>query len=278
MTAWVAGAVGLGWRPETAWLCGDGAAAGVDFVEVLVESLPRGPLPTPLAALVDAGVPVIPHGVGLGLAGAEPPSPARLRRLADVARAVGAPLVSEHVAFVRGGGREVEHLLPVPRTRAVLDLVVDNVRRAQDALPVPLALENIAALFGWPDADQVPEGEFLAELHRRTGCALLVDLANLHADRHNHGSDAEAFLRAIPPAAVAYLHVAGGVVRDGVYHDTHAHPVDRGSLELLARWRALHGTPPPVLLERDARFGPRAGLEAELTAIAAIARGVPHAA
>jgi uncharacterized protein (UPF0276 family) len=268
----VPGAVGLGWRPETAWLCADGPSAGVDFLEVIAEAVPRE-LPPALAARLDAGATVVVHGVALGLGGAEPPASARLRRLAEVARQLGTPLVSEHVAFVRGGGREVEHLLPIPRTAAVLDLLVDHVRRAQDALPVPLALEHVAAAFRWPDPGQLPEGEFLAELARRTGCRLLVDLANLHADRHNHGCDAEAFLRAIDPRTVAYLHVAGGRVRSGAYHDTHAHPVGDGPLALLGRWRALHGEPPPVLLERDAGFGSRAALEAELTAIAAVVRG-----
>ena len=69
------------------------------------------------------GVPVIPHGVGLGVGGAEPPDPRRLAHLADCARALDAPLVSEHLAFVRAGGMEAGHLLPVPRTRAALSVV-----------------------------------------------------------------------------------------------------------------------------------------------------------
>ncbi len=45
---------------------------------------------------------------------------------------------------------EAGHLLPVPRTRDALDVLCENIRIAQDALPVPLAVENIAALISWP--------------------------------------------------------------------------------------------------------------------------------
>ena len=85
-----------------------------------------------------AGVPVVPHRVrlSLGSAGAAP-DPARVGHLAGLAERLGAPLVSEHVAFVRGGGLEAGHLLPVPRTRAALGVLTANVRLAQAGLGVP---------------------------------------------------------------------------------------------------------------------------------------------
>ncbi len=50
-------------------------------------------------------------------------------------------------------------------------MLCENVRIAQESLPVPLALENIAALFSWPD-DEMSEGRFLRELVERTGVRL----------------------------------------------------------------------------------------------------------
>ncbi len=35
---------------------------------------------------------------------------------------------------------------------------------------MPFAVENVAALFDWPD-DELTEGEFLAEIVERTGAA-----------------------------------------------------------------------------------------------------------
>jgi uncharacterized protein (UPF0276 family) len=173
--------------------------------------------------------------------------------------------VSEHVAFVRGAGIETEHLLPVPRTREALEVVADNVRRAQDALDVPLVLENIASLFTWPD-DVIDEASFLAELCERTGAPLLLDVSNLYANARNFGVDVDAFLDRLPLSRIAYVHIAGGVMRDGFYFDTHAHPVGTGPLEVLRRLVERTG-PLPVLLERDDGFGTREALDAELDAI-----------
>ncbi|WP_311922612.1 DUF692 domain-containing protein [Microbispora sp. H10836] len=211
--------VGIGWRPEIDLTVE--RLPGVGFVEVIAENVDPARPPESLTVLRAAGVPVVPHGVGLGVGGAHRPDPARLARLAACAEALDAPLVSEHVAFVRAGGVEAGHLLPVPRTREALSVIVENVREAQDALPVPLALENVAALFGWPD-DELTEARFLGELVERTGVRLLVDVANLYTNQVNLGLDARRALDALPLEAVAYVHVAGGHAHDGLWHDTRA--------------------------------------------------------
>ncbi|WP_411574661.1 DUF692 family multinuclear iron-containing protein [Streptomyces fradiae] len=263
---------GIGWRPEIADVVE--RLPGVDWVEVVAENVCPGHVPESLTRLRERGVTVVPHGVSLGLGGADRPDEARLARLAATATALGAPLVTEHVAFVRAGGPrtaspalEAGHLLPVPRTREALDVLCENVRIAQEALPVPLALENVAALFAWP-GDELTEGRFLAELVERTGVRLLIDVANLHTNRLNRGDDPAVALAELPVEAIAYVHVAGGVERDGVWHDTHAHPVPPQVLDLLSEL-AARAVPPGVLLERDDDFPPEEELAAELTAIRA---------
>jgi uncharacterized protein (UPF0276 family) len=163
---------------------------------------------------------------------------------------------------------EAGHLLPVPRTRAALDVVTDNVRIAQAALPVPLAVENIAALLSWPE-DEMTEGEFLTELADRTGVLLLVDVANLYTAQVNFGVDPVVTLDALPLEKLAYVHVAGGMLKDGIWHDTHAHPVPGAVLEVLAAL-ADRVHPPGVLLERDDAYPPDAELAAELSTIRAV--------
>ncbi|WP_422771720.1 DUF692 domain-containing protein [Plantactinospora sp. WMMC1484] len=242
--------IGIGWRPEIDLTVE--RLPGVDFVEVIAERLHPPRLPESLRLLHARGVPVVPHGVGLGLGGAEPPGRDRLAHLAACAEMLGSPLVSEHVAVVRAAGVEAEHLLPVPRTRDCLEVLVANVRLAQAALPVPLALENVAALFGWPD-DELTEGEFLAELVGRTGVRLLVDVANLHTNRHNQAADPLRTLAALPADALAYVHVAGGYSRDGIWHDTHTRAPSEEIYRLLAELCAL-ARPPGVLLEWDGDY------------------------
>ncbi|MFG2606177.1 DUF692 domain-containing protein [Streptomyces sp. NPDC048514] len=266
---------GIGWRPEIA----DAVEGmpGIDWVEVVAENVCPGHVPESLLRLRERGVTVIPHGVSLGLGGAERPEAGRLTALAERVEALGAPLVTEHIAFVRAGGAltaspplEAGHLLPVPRTRDALDVLCENVRIAQDALPVPLALENIAALFSWP-GEELTEGQFLSELAERTGVRLLIDVANLHTNHVNRGEDPAEALDALPLEAIAYVHVAGGFERDGVWHDSHAHPVPPAVLALLTDL-ASRTAPPGVLLERDENFPEPGELEREVRAIRAAVR------
>jgi uncharacterized protein (UPF0276 family) len=263
--------LGIGWRPELALAIDRRRDLG--FVEVIAEDVdPRGPLPAPIEALRRRGVRVIPHGVTLSLGSAEAPDRAALANLARLARHCGAPLVSEHLAFVRGGTLETGHLLPLPRTGETLELVVANVRAARAALPVPLALENVATLVDWPGAE-MDEATFLAEVLEQADVQLLLDLENVYANARNHGGDPALFLDRLPLGRLAYVHVAGGIERDGLYHDTHAHPVPAAVLDLLEELCARTAVP-GVMLERDDRFPSDADLHAELDAIAAaMARG-----
>lgn len=267
---------GIGWRPQIAEAVE--GMPGVDWVEVVAENICPGHLPDSLGRLRERGMPVVPHGVSLGLGGADRPDLGRLVELAERAEALGAPLVTEHIAFVRAGAPRMEagHLLPVPRTRDALDVLCENVRIAQDVLPVPLALENVAAFLAWPD-EEFTEGQFLSELVERTGVRLLVDVANLHTNHVNRGEDPAAVLAELPVEAIAYVHVAGGFEREGLWHDSHAHPVPRPVLEILAAL-CERATPPGVLLERDDNFPEASVLSAELDAIRAVvaAGGAPR--
>ncbi|MFF3848802.1 DUF692 domain-containing protein [Streptomyces sp. NPDC002328] len=268
---------GIGWRPEIA----DAVERmpGIDWVEAVAENVCPGHLPDSLLRLRERGVTVVPHGVSLGLGGADRPDEGRLTALAERAEALGSPLVTEHIAFVRAGGPltaspllEAGHLLPVPRTRDALDVLCENVRIAQNALPVPLAVENIAALISWP-GEEMTEGQFLYELADRTGVRLLIDVANLHTNHVNRGEDPAKALAELPLEAIAYVHVAGGFERDGVWHDSHAHPVPRPVLDILTDLTSRI-SPPGVLLERDENFPEPGELEGELASIReAVERG-----
>ncbi|MEX5636141.1 DUF692 domain-containing protein [Parafrankia sp. FMc2] len=257
---------GIGWRPEIDAVIAELPEIG--FVEVIAENVDPDRLPPGLVELRARGVPVIPHGVSLNLGGADRPERPRLARLAAVAEALGAPLVSEHMAFCRVGALDSGHLLPVPRTREALAVIVRNVRAARAALPVPLALENVAPLLGWPD-DELTEGQFVGELVERADVGLLLDVANLHTARVNLGlADPLRELDELPLERLAYVHVAGGVLRHGLWHDTHTHPLAGPVLDLLAA-AASRVDLPGFLLERDGAYPSAAGLAAELAQIRA---------
>ena len=256
--------LGLGWRRETAWLIE--GRKDLAFVEIVAEQFDPGrPLPVPIQQLLDRGMPVIPHGIGLSVGDAGGVDSERLDTLCALTERLNAPLVSEHVTFVRAGDLESGHLLPLPRTDEMLDILDENIRIVMNALPAPLALENIATLFEWPD-NAMDEGAFLSALHERTGVGLLIDVANLYANAVNHGWDAHAILDALPIDAIDYVHLAGGHWRDGVYFDTHADPLPVEPIALLAALVA-RGYRGGAMLERDDHFDSSGSIHAELDAI-----------
>jgi uncharacterized protein len=262
--------IGIGWRPEIAGFVAD--LPGLRFTEVVAESIPRtGPVPEALTALRARGVQVVPHGVRLSLGGADPVDPDRVAHLASCAERLGSSLVSEHIAFVRAGGVEAGHLLPLPRTREAVDAMVANVRRTQQRLDgVALALEPIAALFDWPDAE-LTEAQFITEILDRTGALLLLDIANVYANARNRGASPTDLLDALPLDRIAYVHVAGGAERDGLYHDTHTDPTPPEVLDLI-RELCDRCAPPALMLERDGHYPAADALVKELDSIADAAR------
>ena len=278
--------LGIGWRPG---LAGPIARlSGLSFVEAVAENLhDHGggiAVPAPLQELIDGGAAVVAHGISLSLGSAGEVDQARLSHLRQAGEAVQAPLVSEHIAFVRSGGHvpagaphadllEAGHLLPVPRNNDSLLVLTANVRQAQAGLDVPLALESIAALAEWPD-NTLTEGQFLSELLERTGALLVLDVANVYANAVNCGFDPLAALLEFPLERIAYCHIAGGAVLDGLYQDTHQEPVPREVLELAAELVRVTG-PLPLMLERDGKFPPEPVFFAELDAIADAA-GIPR--
>lgn len=206
-----------------------------------------------LAMLEDlrAASPLSLHGVGLSLAGAERPDKAHLAALVRLADRFDPFLVSEHLAWSRLGNRALPDLLPFPRTREALDAICANVAETQDALRRTILLENPSHYLVLP-GHAWSETDFLAEIARRTGCGLLLDLNNVHVSAHNLGFSALDYLAAFPGSLVGEIHIAGSEPDASLdlLVDNHGAPVAEPVWDLLARFVASHG-PRPVLLERD---------------------------
>ncbi len=220
----------------------------VDFLEVVTDAFFRNP--KALQALSSLKT-CIPHSLNCSV-GSET-DPEYLDKVANLVEMVSPPWHSDHLAFTRAGEVSSGHLAPVPYTDEALDVVVQNVKRIQERIPVPFALENITMVFYWPH-DTIPEHEFLSEVVRRTGCHLLLDLENVRVNTANHGRygrGGREFLDALPLDQVAQVHIAGGQHHMGLEHDTHAAPVPDATWSLL-EYLCEHVTPPGVLLERDA--------------------------
>ena len=197
--------------------------------------------------------PMALHGVSLSLAADAPPDAAHLARLAALARRVEPVIVSEHLAWSTWRGQYLPDLLPFPRTQAALQRIADNIARTQDALQRPIAIEN-PTHYLHIDGHDWAETEFLAELVQRTGCALLLDVNNVHVSAHNLGFCAQTYIDAFPLHAVAEIHLAGHqadpVHGDALLIDSHDAPVAPAVWALYEQVIARTG-PVPTLIERD---------------------------
>jgi uncharacterized protein (UPF0276 family) len=148
------------------------------------------------------------HGVALSLGGAEPPDEEHLARLKALNARYAPALFSEHLAWSTQGGAYFGDLLPIPYTTENLRRVADNVARAQEALGRRIAIENPATYVVFRESTW-SETEFLAELVRRTDCALLLDVNNVYVSAINHGFPARDYVERFPMQALAEIHLAG---------------------------------------------------------------------
>ena len=199
---------GLSFKPihlEQALAC---PAAGLWF-EVHAENymVDGGPRLATLEGL-RTRFPLSIHGVGLSLAGAEKPDRAHLTRLRRLIDRFDPFLVSEHLAWSRLGETSFPDLLPFPRTSEALEIIARNIDITQDALGRQILIEN-PSLYLQLSGHEWPESLFLAELVKRTGCGLLIDVNNVFVSASNLGFNPISYLDALPRGVIGEIHLAG---------------------------------------------------------------------
>lgn len=193
------------------------------------------------------------HGVGMSLAGDERPDAGHLARFRALIDRFEPFVVSEHLAWSRRNNVYHPDLLPAPRDSEILTLVCDHIDEAQAVLGRPLLIENPTAYLrltgqGWDEVD------FLAEIARRTGCGLLIDVNNVHISSANLGFSADSWIDAVPGHLVGEIHIAGHrpdpVWGEDLLIDSHDNLVAAPVWRLLERLVNRIGAR-PTLLERD---------------------------
>jgi uncharacterized protein (UPF0276 family) len=212
--------VGIGLRaPHYAQILGE--RPPLAFLEVHSENFFAAGGP-PLAWLerFRGEYPLSLHGVGLSLGSADELDRRHLAKLAALARRFEPMLVSEHLCWSSFGGRHANDLLPLPYTEEALAHVVGRVQAVQELLGRRLLVENVSSYLQFPGST-IPEWDFVAEVARRSGCGVLLDVNNIWVSAVNHGFDARRYLGAIDPASVGEIHLAGFERSGDVLIDTH---------------------------------------------------------
>jgi uncharacterized protein (UPF0276 family) len=193
--------------------------------------------------------PISMHGVGLALGSAAGYSTEHLRRLATLVRRIDPALVSEHLCWGAIEGGHLNDLLPLPLTRAALELMCTRVTQMQDVLQRRVLIENISSYVRFA-GNEYDEAEFLNELAARTGCGILLDVNNFYVNQCNLGVDATAQIDAIEPVHVGEIHLAGHLVTDLAVIDHHGDRVNDAVWSLYER-ALQHCGSVPALIEWD---------------------------
>ncbi|ASY66771.1 hypothetical protein SJ05684_b57890 (plasmid) [Sinorhizobium sojae CCBAU 05684] len=233
-------------RPSAGWLEVHaenymGQSAAVDALEKLREIYPLSV-----------------HGVGLSLGSASGLDRDHLERLRLVCRRFQPAIVSEHLAWSIADGAYLNDLLPLRYDEEALSTVSRNIDRLQETLKQRVYIENLSAYLSFRGS-VMSEAQFLAELVRRTGCGLLLDVNNVYVSANNLDFDAAAFIDALPADAVGEIHLAGHAVNeadgDVILIDDHGSRVPPAVWSLYAHAIRSIG-PRPTLIEWDTDVPP----------------------
>jgi uncharacterized protein len=242
----------------------------VDFVEVISENfmIPGG-RPRDVLRRVRDRHPVALHGVSMSMGSVEPIDRQYLQRLRELVDEIEPFAVSDHLCWTRTGGFNSHDLLPLPYTAEALDVVCDNIGRAQDALGRTLLVENPSSYVTFTQSD-MSEWQFIAAMCQRSGCDLLLDVNNIYVSAVNHGFDPLEYVAGIPLQHVRQIHLAGHSQGRALLIDTHEQAVPDPVWQLFAQVIEQVG-PVAVMIERDDNIPPLADLFAELDRARAIA-------
>lgn len=193
------------------------------------------------------------HGVGLSLGSADGLDLTHLASLRRLVDRYEPALVSDHICWGAIGDIHLNDLLPMPYTREALTLMVSHVQQVQDALGREFLVENVSSYLSFRHAE-MPESAFVAELVRRSGCGLLLDVNNVYVNSVNHGFDPHEYLHAMPHDTIREIHLAGFLRKEQLpvplLIDSHSRPVADEVWALYREALALCG-PQPTLIEWD---------------------------
>ena len=194
------------------------------------------------------------HGVGLSIGGETRLDQDHLARLKRLCGWLNPASFSEHLAWSTHDTTFLNDLLPLPYTNATLQRVADHIDEVQDTVGRRMLLENPSSYLAFAEST-MEETDFLAELTKRTGCGLLLDVNNVFVSATNLGTDPISYIDAFSLDAVGEIHL-GGHEED---EDDHGAPllIDSHGREVADPVWALYdytiskSGPRPTLIEWD---------------------------
>ncbi len=198
--------------------------------------------------------PISVHGVGLSIGGEAPLDRDHLAGLSRLCGEMNPASFSEHLAWSTHDGAFLNDLLPLPYTAQTLARVAEHVDQVQEALGQQMLLENPSTYVAFRET-VLDEIDFLAEIARRTGCGLLLDVNNVFVSCTNQQRDPWDYITRFPLHLVGEIHLGG----HDADHDSANRPllIDSHGTEVADPVWALYAEvirragPLPTLIEWD---------------------------
>ncbi|RVU32545.1 DUF692 domain-containing protein [Neptunomonas marina] len=235
----------------------------VDWFEVISENfMIEGGKPKYYLHEIRQHYPMVMHGVSLSIGSTDPLNRDYLTRLKRLIQELEPAWVSDHLCWTGVNKVNSHDLLPVPYTEEALNHIVSRLDQVQEFLGHPILMENPSSYVEFTDSS-IPEWEFMAEMVRRSGCKVLLDVNNVYVSARNHNYDPHAYIGAFDPESIWQIHLAGHTDYGTYVIDTHDHPVCDAVWELYQTTIAKLG-PVSTMIERDDHIPPLPELLAEL--------------
>lgn len=269
---------GVGYKPQhyTDLLQDPGA---VGWLEIHAENY-MGDGGRPLAQLkfLVERFPISVHGVGLSIGGEGDLDTDHLARLRHLCNWLNPDSFSEHLAWSTHESSFLNDLLPLPYTEATLRRVCDHIDQLQEVIGRKMLLENPSSYLSFTDST-FEEPQFLAEVARRTGCGLLLDVNNIFVSATNLEYDPYRYVDQFDLEKVGEIHLGGHDAQEDEHGaplliDSHGREVADPVWALLDHVLQRAG-PRPILIEWDNDVPEWPRLEAEAARAARAMQQVP---
>ncbi len=256
---------GLGLRREIMHSLADPFPTQVNFLEVAPENwMGVGGAYGKLFRSYTEQHDFVCHGLSLSIGSPAPLDEAFLHKLKSFLKQHNIRCYSEHLSYCSDDGHLYD-LMPIPFTEEAVHYVAERIKRVQDILEQPIAMENVS-YYAAP-GKQMEEIDFLNAVLDEANCQLLLDVNNIYVNSINHRYDPYEFLNAIPGDRISYIHVAGHYDEaEDLRVDTHGADVIDPVWALLDKSYELYGVI-PTLLERDFNIPPIPELLQEVDSI-----------
>jgi uncharacterized protein (UPF0276 family) len=145
--------------------------------------------------------------------------------------------ITEHFGFMNTENFHQGVPLPVPLHAKTLQIGKDRLKRLQDAVEIPVGLENLAFSFSINDVKE--QGEFLDKLIEDIDGFLILDLHNIYCQSCNFEISMQEIISLYPLEKVKEIHLSGGSWQEStsgkkpVRRDTHDDSIPDEILNIL---------------------------------------------